>query len=165
MVIHSHHSDVLTPSFNIRRTWIRVRVQDTHTQTLQSCTLPKEPCPRTFLNSNWRGSAFSDPSFTWWVMLISLNCMSSCQIQTRSYSERTSAQWSVRNQQKNVVSSHFYLLICTKRYIKKQAKKEDAAERWYITRIFAPADFQLSFWLLKPIPARNSNRTIIYELD
>lgn len=100
----------------------------THTQTLQSCTLPKEPCPRTFLNSNWRGSAFSDPSFTWWVMLISLNCMSSCQIQTRSYSERTSAQWSVRNQQKNVVSSHFYLLICTKRYIKKQAKKEDVSQ-------------------------------------
>lgn len=42
-------------------------------------TLPKEPCPRTLRSSNCRGSAFSDPSFTWCVMLISLIGTSSCK--------------------------------------------------------------------------------------
>lgn len=40
-------------------------------------TLPKEPWPRTLSNSNWDGSAFSQPSFTWWVIGISLYVPSS----------------------------------------------------------------------------------------
>lgn len=35
-------------------------------------TFPKEPWPRTLRSSNCVGSAFSQPSFTWWVMGISL---------------------------------------------------------------------------------------------
>lgn len=41
-------------------------------------TLPKEPWPRTLSSSNWDGSAFSQPSFTWWVIGISLYVPSSC---------------------------------------------------------------------------------------
>lgn len=40
-------------------------------------TLPKEPWPRTLSSSNWDGSAFSQPSFTWWVIGISLYVPSS----------------------------------------------------------------------------------------
>lgn len=40
-------------------------------------TLPKEPWPRTLSNSNWDGSAFSQPSFTWCVIGISLYVPSS----------------------------------------------------------------------------------------
>ncbi len=40
-------------------------------------TLPKEPWPSTLQSSNCRVSAFSEPSLTWCVMLISLTKPSS----------------------------------------------------------------------------------------
>lgn len=42
-------------------------------------TLPKDPCPSTLSSSNWEASAFSEPSLTTWVMLISLMSPSSCE--------------------------------------------------------------------------------------
>lgn len=42
-------------------------------------TFPYEPCPSTFSSSNWEGSAFSKPSFTWWLMSISFTIPSSCK--------------------------------------------------------------------------------------
>lgn len=50
---------------------------DRNTCLLCVLTLPKEPWPRTLSNSNWDGSAFSQPSFTWWVIGISLYVPSS----------------------------------------------------------------------------------------
>lgn len=44
---------------------------------MRALTLPKEPWPRTLSSSNWDGSAFSQPSFTWWVIGISLYVPSS----------------------------------------------------------------------------------------
>lgn len=46
-------------------------------------TLPKDPCPKTLSSSNWEASAFSEPSLTTWVMLISLMSPSSWRVQNR----------------------------------------------------------------------------------
>ncbi len=43
-----------------------------HSPKLMRRTFPKEPCPSTFRSSNCCGSAFSEPSLTRCVMLISL---------------------------------------------------------------------------------------------
>lgn len=48
-----------------------------HSTNLMWRTFPKEPCPSTFLSSNCCGSAFSEPSLTRCVMLISLTDTSS----------------------------------------------------------------------------------------
>lgn len=46
-------------------------------------TFPKDPCPNTLSSSNWEASAFSEPSLTTWVMLISLMSPSSWRGQNR----------------------------------------------------------------------------------
>lgn len=56
-------------------------VGTTGTEAARRCwpTLPKDPCPSTLSSSNCEASAFSEPSLTTWVMLISLMSPSSCK--------------------------------------------------------------------------------------
>lgn len=70
-------------------------------------TLPNEPWPRTLSSSNWEGSAFSQPSFTWWVIGISLYVPSSCtqtvgvKIQDRTHQTQCVPRPSLLTQSEN----------------------------------------------------------------
>lgn len=55
-------------------------------------TFPNDPCPRTLSSSNCAGSAFSHPSFTWWVIGISFTLPSSCDFKVNKTQQWTGLQ-------------------------------------------------------------------------